>query len=225
MRGLDDVQRTYIVLSPDGTNVYRRLVIGRKRLPDAGEHARFWGYVDAIGVRPEQVKQDLREETHETKTRGERKTPAARAAGEGVYALVCHGNHAHIAYVLELPGEPGDAQNEMNIRKEASYIITVKNPEAGSPPGAGLPGSEKADLSEPEQDKFHGRRFIPADPELLNRDGVEFILIGADETPDEELGIDLHPEDEDRESADIFRDLRLESSEHLVEPLFEGYSE
>ena len=52
----------------------------------------------------------------------------ARPVGEGKYAIVNHNNHTELAFVLELPKELGEAQKELGIEKEASYIITVINP-------------------------------------------------------------------------------------------------
>ena len=45
---LTDVQRFFIVLKPDGRQMFRLLVVGRKRLPEAGVHERFWGFVDRV---------------------------------------------------------------------------------------------------------------------------------------------------------------------------------
>lgn len=222
VESLDDVERTWIILSPANSRRYRRLAIGRKKLPDIHERNRYWGFVEVVGNRPEEVQEDLRERRYRTKTRGEREQPAARAAAEGVYAIARHGNHTHLAYALELPREPGEVQREMNIKSEASYVFTVKNPAAGAPPGMGLPRDEKAGLPPGLHEKFGSRRFIPVEPELLDYPGTEFILIGATEEPEEELGLDLAPEREDERSADIFTDLRLRLSEHPVEPLFEG---
>ena len=39
-----------------------------------------------------------------------------------------YNNHTELAFVLELPKELGEAQKELGIEKEASYIITVINP-------------------------------------------------------------------------------------------------
>ncbi len=110
----------------------------------------------------------------------------------------------------------------MNIANEARYMISIKNQKQSAPPGAGLPGGEKADLSKRDQENFRGRRFIPAGPDLLNQEGAEFALIGAGGKPEEELGVDLKAEEEDESSADILRDLRLDAKEHPLEPLFEG---
>ena len=45
---MEDVQRFYMVLKPEGRNGARLAVLGRKRLPQAEEHERIWGFVDAV---------------------------------------------------------------------------------------------------------------------------------------------------------------------------------
>ena len=57
-----------------------------------------------------------------------RKGDAVRPVGEGKYAIVKHQNHAELAYILEMPEQPGEAQRELGIEKEASYVISVINP-------------------------------------------------------------------------------------------------
>lgn len=133
-----------------------------------------------------------------------------------------HGNHNHLIYALELPKEPGPVQRELRIESEASYIFSVKNPEASSPRSVGLTPGQKVDYPAWLEEKFHGRRFLPAEPELLNYEGVEVLLIAASADRREELGIDLHPQPENEWSADIFNDLRMERSQHPIEPLFTG---
>ena len=60
--------------------------------------------------------------------------------GEGKYAIVRHRNHAELVYVREVPKEPSDAQKELGIEKEASYVISVINPKIPAP--AGYPSIE-----------------------------------------------------------------------------------
>src|SRR5207249_3170660 len=129
VKGLEDIERTYMVLSVQGDHLYRRIVVGRKRMPDVEDSGeRFWGFVDIVGRRPEKVENELEETRYRTATRGERVRPEARPAGEGIYRIVEHGNHNHLIYALELPKEPGPVQQELNIEPEASYIFSVKNP-------------------------------------------------------------------------------------------------
>jgi hypothetical protein len=222
VEGLQDVQRVSIVLLPRRRRVVRRLILGRKRLPDPQSHERFWGFVDEVADRPQEVEDELDREEYETRTRGLRVKPAARPAGEGVYGIVRHDDHTHLAYQLELPDQPGEVQRELNIEREASYIIAVKNPQAPSPPELGNRHLH-AQLPSELQRRFGNRRFIDADPPaLLDFEGIEFILIGAAEDVRQELGVDLKPERERVERADIFRLLKLEPEEHPIQPLLKG---
>jgi hypothetical protein len=54
---------------------------------------------------------------------------------------VKHQNPAELAYILEIPNEPSQAQNELGIEKEASYVISVINPKIPIP--AGYPSTEE----------------------------------------------------------------------------------
>lgn len=223
-KGLGDLQRFYIVLSPHGKKLYRRLVVGEKRLPEIeGGDRKNWGFVDMVAPDAGEIERELEASAYQTKTRGERHEPAARAAGEGVYSLVRHGNHTHLLYALELPKDVGEPQRELNIEAEGSYIISVKNPEAPSPPRAGLSPEQQTNFPRELQGLFHGRKFLPVDPpDFLDYEGAEFLLIGAADDISEELGLDLHPQDETEQTAEVFRDLRLKKSKQPVEPLLKG---
>jgi hypothetical protein len=154
---------------------------------------------------------------------GERVKPTARPAGEGVYALVLHEDHTHIAYALELPQRIGPVQRALQVERAASYVVSVKNPEAPSPPEAGLSPKEAAKYPKALEQKFHGRCFLPADPpELLDYPGAQLLLIGASADVRGELALDLNPERETEHTAEVFRDLHLTKSQFKVEPLFKG---
>lgn len=49
MQGFNDVARFHMLLAPDGGarpgNACRDIVVGKKRLPDAHKHERFFGFV------------------------------------------------------------------------------------------------------------------------------------------------------------------------------------
>ena len=220
---LEEVQRLLVVLHPWHGRRFRLLIIGRKRLPDIGEHDRFWGFVDTVADRPEQLHEALEGRAYRTRTRGERVQQAARAAAEGAYVIARHDDHTHLAYQLELPHDPGPVQHELGIEPEASYIVTVKNPEASSPPGVGLPGAGKARLPGRLQAIFRGRRFAPLDPPaFLDHPGTEVVLIGAAHDASEELQLDLDAEVERAERNTIFDDLRIGHRERPLSPLFAG---
>ena len=178
---------------------------------------RFWAEIERVCETPVEVCADLGRIEYDTKTRGPRVQPPARPAGEGVYALARHGDHAHLAYRLETPRRPGEVQRALRILPEASYIVAAFNPEA--PPKLGrrpphvepLPGWMRA--------KFRGRKFAPADADLLDVAGLELVLIGASDDVEAELGIHL---DAQSERLDLLRDLRLDPREHPLEPALDG---
>jgi hypothetical protein len=220
---LEEVQRLLVVMHPWHGRHLRLLVVGRKRLPEIEEHERLWAFVDAVVDRPEQLHEALQARTYGTRTRGRREQPPARPAAEGAYVIARHDDHTHLAYELELPSRPGEAQHDLGIEPEASYIVTVKNPQAPSPPGVGLRGSQKVKLPAALQGKFHGRRFAPLDPpDFLDHPGTEIVLIGAAHDASEELRIDLDAEVERAERSTIFGDLRIGRRERPVAPLFTG---
>jgi hypothetical protein len=76
--------------------------------------------------------------------------------GPSVERSICHrGGRYDTGYrVLELPRSEGDVQEELNIEREASYVISVKNPEKPAPRSAGLSSKQEANYSRPMQEKF-----------------------------------------------------------------------
>ena len=224
VNSLGDVQQFGFVLAPHGKQSYRLIVIGKKRFPKVeGDNNNNWCFVKSVATEALEIEKELRAETYSTKTLGERFQPAARPVGEGIYEIVKHGSNTNLIYVLELPEDLGEAQQALGIKTEASYIITIKNPEGSSPNGMGLPAEEKADLPKDLQNKFEQRRFVPAEPpEFLDYPGVELILIGASADIEAELGIELNPATETEDTAEILNDLRMRKSRHPIEPLFTG---
>ena len=220
--GPEDIQRFYMVLKPEGGTPFRVAVLGRKRLPDPDRHERIWGFIDRLAKRGEEIEADLKEQHYETKTRGERTLPAARPAGEGVYALIRRGRNLYLTYELELPERPGEVQQELNIERQGAYILSIRNPDKPAPSGAGLPKRDEAHYPKTLKREFRGRRFAAEDPRLLDYEGAEFVLIGARTDPEQAYDVDLQAEHETAEKADIFRKLKLSRREHPLEPLIEG---
>ena len=219
---IGDVQNFYIVLRPQGGR-FRLINIGRKRLPDIEGHERNWGFVDMVADSGKEIEEELQRDTYETKTRGERVRPAARPAGEGVYALVREGSRSHLAWALELPKKPGPVQKAFNIPEEASLAISIANPEKrGGPRTAQLSEDQQPDYPKTLQKEFRGRKFATEDPRLLDYEGAEVIFVGARDNPEDAYAIDLQPQKESEGSADIFRQLRFAKSRHPVEPLLRG---
>ncbi|ERN12545.1 hypothetical protein AMTR_s00025p00202950 [Amborella trichopoda] len=164
---------------------------------------------------------------HETATRGRRHKPAARAVGEGIYRIVWHKSknkvHTHLIYKLEMPSQSDkrEAEESLNIASEASFVIQIKNPEQPSPPSVGLQSERKPMFPAHLQENFGNRRYAPADPpDFLNYERCEFLLIGASDDIEEELGLELKPEvPQNTAFSDI---IKMFGDSVSVKPLLEG---
>lgn len=136
--------------------------------------------------------------------------------------------HTHLIYKLEFP--PPDKDNEpqesLNIKREGSYIIQVKNPEQGTSSGwfRGLQTKRKALYPASLQSRMGSRRFVPADPpDFLNYEGCELLLISASDDLEEELGLELKVEvEESRAELDSSDLLKTFGEVGPVEPLLSG---
>ncbi len=246
VKGIDDVRRFFMVTSAgidgnsntkkntikskdDKNQFYRLFVIGKKSLPEirkseARSSERYWARVGGIFKDKKDLTKDLFSDEF-------RKGDAARPVGVGKYVIVRHQNHAEIAYILETPKEPGEAQQELGIEKEASYIISVINPKQPSPPG--FPSAEESpDYPEEvlkEFDENDNFVSLTKNTNLINYQNAQVILIGAREGKDainKDLGLDLEAEEYGkRKSGDIFKILNLRKGEVPIRPLMEGILE
>jgi hypothetical protein len=251
IKSIDDVRRFYMVLCPedeqkiiDNTNndtninakkkkIYRLLIIGKKSLPEirrteARSSERFWAQVGGIFYDSKKLGEDLTAEEF-------RKGDAARPVGEGKYAIIEHQNHTELAFILEMPQEIGEAQKELGIQKEATYIITVINPNKPVPEGYSTAQAERPKYPEDIekylnniQDKFIS---LSQNLNLINYQNAQVVLIGAREGKDiikQEIGLDIETEDEggDKEnissSADIFTKLKIRKEQVPIKPIIEG---
>jgi hypothetical protein len=247
VKSIEDIRRFFMVTATaanteneqqqqfDGTNSktpkegesprYRLFVIGKKSLPEirtteARRSERYWAKVGGIFENPQELTSELLSDEF-------RKGDAARPVGEGKYAIVKHQDHAELAYVLEMPEEPGEAQRELGIEKEASYIVSIINPKVPVP--AGYPSSEEPpNYPESILKEFgENENFISLarDLRFINFQNAQMILVGAREGRDviqKEFGIDIKEEKETVHSADIFSKLKIEKDKVPTKPLIEG---
>ena len=246
IKSIEDVRRFYMVLSPeeeqkiiDDTNnndtspnekkIYRLFIIGKKSLPEirkteARSSERFWAQVGGIFYDSKNLVEDLTADEY-------RKGDAARPVGEGKYAIIEHQNHAELAFILEMPQEIGEAQKELGIQKEASYIITVINPYKPVSEGYTTAEAERPKYPKDVQNyltKTEGK-FIPLSQNLtlINYQNAQIILIGAREGKDvikQEIGLDIETEEgkENLFSSDIFTKLKIRKEQVPIKPIIEG---
>jgi hypothetical protein len=237
VKGIEDVRKFFMVTAPEKENsnnksrLYRLFVIGKKSLPDvrkteARASERYWARVGGIFKGANELTKELLSDEF-------RKGDAARPVGEGKYAIVKHRNHAELAYILEMPKEPGEAQKELGIEKEASYIVSVINPKkpaaSSIPEGGSYPSTEEIPMYPEELLNEFGDNdiFIPLsrDVRFLDYQNAQVILIGAREGKDvvkNDIGIEIIEEDETQQSADIFNKLKIRKDQVPIKPLTEG---
>jgi hypothetical protein len=243
VKDIGDVQRFYMVTHAEerkkNTNnntsnkkkkkddIYRLFLIGQKQLPEIVEdkstsEEKNWALNILTTSKPDDIHKELLPAEYTTETRGKRRLAAAAPAGEGKYTIVKHDNHTELAYILELPEMPGPTQKEFEIKKEAGYIISVKNPNVKVP---GFAASEKKpEYPKHLQEKFGDRRWISIeDTDLLNYENTQILLIGARKKDvEEELGIEIDEEKETENTADLFKELKVRKEHVPLKPLMKG---
>jgi hypothetical protein len=213
----------FLVLHPLRQPRYRLLTLGKRRPPPPRKNGaparggdRFRARIDGLPETPSALRLALGSHKPEGIPPGVPALPPARPAGDGVYVLARHGNHVHLAYILKHPDRAGDLQRRLGIEEEASFIVTIRNPEyIEGPAGPEYPPALLA--------LFGERKYLPADPPaLLDAQGAELLLIAVRRAVGKELGISLDPQDEGRRSAEMVKELRATRRDAPVEPLFEG---
>lgn len=234
-QGAEDVQRFYLLLRPDqGKGMLRLIIMGRKALPDPSHKTTpFWGFVDLTTTDVQHIKDALRGREYDTATRGRRHLPNCRAAGEGVYRILSHNHshsHTHLVYKLEYPeeGVEGGPQEALNISRQASFLIQIKNPDqhqhqhqhaSSSSSTTNNKKKKKASFPAHLQGLFGHSRYHSADPpEFLNHEGCEFLLISASDDVQEELGLELKTEH--AQCPDLIQ--TFGEGQVSVRPLFQG---
>ncbi|KAK3219019.1 hypothetical protein Dsin_012989 [Dipteronia sinensis] len=211
----------------------RFIVMGKKSLPDPSKKSRpYWGFVEMVTTKIQDVKTALGAEEYDTMTKGQRRNSPSRALGQGVYRILRHNPgkimHIHLIYKLEFP--PEDKENEpqesLNIEREGSFLIQIKNPDqqggGSSSHFRGLQNKRKAVFPAHLQGQFGHKRYCLADPpDFLNYEGCEFLLISAADDIEKELGLELETEEgeADESCSDLVKTFGETAS---TKPLLEG---
>ena len=240
VKSIEDVRRFFMITASEqrannsnsDNQIYRLFVVGKKSLPtirksEARASERFWARIGGVFKNANELTKELLSDEF-------RRGDAARPVGEAKYALVKYQNHAEIAYILELPKEPGEATKELGIEKEASYIISVINPKT-RPSKEGYPSTEEPAKYPPEVlNEFNeNENFISLtkDTKLIDYKNAQIILIGAREGKDvikNDIGIEIEAEEEGdgqtqrQQFSDIFSKLKLRKDQVPIRPLIEG---
>jgi len=155
------------VLSPAG-GPHRRVRVGRKRMP-APTGERFWARVERVGTLQRVLADQLEAEEYTTKTRGARYQAGARPIAEGCYAFVRHDDHVHLVYRVDRPED--DVPDEVRVPDAASHIVLFER--------VGRANKTRAVWT------------TSGEPARLDEEGAELVLVGVDDEPERELGVDI----------------------------------
>lgn len=229
-KSVSDLQRSFFVLRPippdaklgDGAiqdlENNRLIAIPKKVLPKSHQD-RFMVFVEKGKTTIKDLKESFFQGSeYETKTSGVRSNPPVSPVGEGVYALTTESRNTHLAYMLTIPSELGEIQEDMGIRAKGSFLISLKNPTVSGPANATLPQSP--DFPKEVIDEFRGRAWMPpSDPKQLDYANAQFLLIGEGEDGfDKALGTSADGKGKDEEAKQDIEELEHQDEirvEHL----------
>jgi uroporphyrinogen-III synthase len=118
----------------------RLLALPKKAFPKS-HNDRFMAFVEKEPTTIQDLKDNFfKSSDYETKTMGTRHTESITTVAEGVYTLLrTEDRSTHLAYALTIPSDIGEVQEDLGLRSQGSFIISVKNPERSGPASARLP--------------------------------------------------------------------------------------
>ncbi|KAJ4303779.1 hypothetical protein N0V90_002680 [Kalmusia sp. IMI 367209] len=184
-----DLSRTYFVLRPlpIGAKIgegalpdlenNRLLALPKKVFPKS-HNDRFMAFVEKANVTIQDLKDNFfRGDEYETKTQGTRRTEPVATVAEGVYFISrTEDRSTHLVYAITIPSDIGEVQEDLGLRPQGSFIISVKNPERPGPANANLPqgpGFPKEIIEE-----FRGLAWSEVKPKYLDYANTQILLIG-----------------------------------------------
>ena len=200
-----EIARSYLVLRPlphgakltDGAigdaGNNRLLALPKKVLP-ASHRDRFMVFVEKAQTTFEDLKENfMTGSDYTTKTVGARHTPPVTPIGEGVYAITTTGRESHLAYILTIPSELSEVQEDVGLRSRGSFVLSIKNPTTDGPAGTQLP--EGPGYPNEMMEEFRSLRWMPAQPKHLDYANAQCLMIGEGHG---EMGKAVQPQDNDQ---------------------------
>jgi hypothetical protein len=180
----------------------RLLALPKKVWPKSGAD-KFMSFVEKAGTTMAELKDSFfAGSEYSTKTTGTNHTPNVTLVGEGVYAFTNTGGGrgaAHLAYMLTVPSEMGEVQQDIGLKEKGSFVISLKNPEAPGPANASLP--QKPEWPAEFIEEFGGRGWMPAEPKHLDYAHAQILMIGEDFEKSDNL--EANPKDEKDDAKEV----------------------
>ncbi|KAF3010731.1 hypothetical protein E8E13_006874 [Curvularia kusanoi] len=240
-----DLQRTFFVLRPlpagaklgdgalqDGKN--NRLFALPKKVFPKSHNDRFMAFVEKANATIQDLKDNFFQGSeYNTQTQGTRKNDPVTPVAEGVYLITrTEDATTHLVYSTTIPSEIGEVQEDLGIKDQGSFVISVKNPERSGPASASLP--QKPDFSKDIIEEFRGLAWSEVKPKYLDHEYCQILLIGENtekaveptkknekhnkETPKEEIE-QLEHEDELRVQHlkgddSVYEDLKISKDDY-----------
>ncbi|KAF1916380.1 hypothetical protein BDU57DRAFT_538689 [Ampelomyces quisqualis] len=184
-----DLQRTFFVLRPlpngaklgDGAipdmKNNRLFALPKKTFPKS-HNDRFMAFVEKANTTIQDLKDNFFKGSHyETKTQGTRRVDPVTPVAEGVYAITrTEDRTTHLVYSTTIPSDLGEIQEDLGIKDQGSFIISVKNPERSGPASASLP--QKPEFSKEIIEEFRGLAWGEVKPKYLDHEYCQILLIG-----------------------------------------------
>jgi uroporphyrinogen-III synthase len=147
-----DLQRTFFVLRPLPKDAKlgegaipdlknnRLFALPKKTFPKS-HNDRFMAFVEKANTSVQQLKDEFfKGSEYETKTQGTRQVDPVTPVAEGVYAITrTEDRTTHLIYSTTIPSDLGEIQQDLGIKDQGSFVISVKNPERSGPASASLP--------------------------------------------------------------------------------------
>lgn len=180
-----------------------RLLALPKKVWPKGSQDKFMSFVEQAGTTMADLKDNFFSGSeYSTKTTGTNHTPNVTLVGEGVYAFTNTGGGrgaSHLAYMLTVPSELGEVQQDIGIKEKGSFVISLKNPESSGPANAQLPQGPAWPSEFIEE--FGGRGWMPAEPKHLDYANAQILMIGEDFERSDNL--QPNPKDEKDDAKEV----------------------
>jgi uroporphyrinogen-III synthase len=184
-----DLQRTFFVLRPLPTGAKlgdgavqdlknNRLFALPKKVFPKSHSDRFMAFVEKANTSIQDLKDNFfKGADYDTQTQGTRHTDPVTPIAEGVYLITrTEDATTHLVYSTTIPSEIGEVQEDLGIKEQGSFIISVKNPERSGPASASLP--QKPDFSKEIIEEFRGLAWSEVKPKYLDHEYCQILLIG-----------------------------------------------
>lgn len=184
-----DLQRTFFVLRPLPTGAKlgdgavqdlknNRLFALPKKVFPKSHNDRFMAFVEKANASIQELKDNFfKGSEYNTQTQGTRHNDPVTPVAEGVYLITrTEDATTHLVYSTTIPSELGEVQEDLGIKEQGSFVISVKNPERSGPASAALP--QKPGFSKEIIEEFRNLAWSEVKPKHLDHEYCQILLIG-----------------------------------------------